>query len=401
MLLTALFLDLVGLLFIACLVLAIWAVYFHFSKSEVPSGVCQPLKLRFLHIDYILYKMGFFSRYTLVRLGLDGFSPFCDPTLSTRMTFFDGVCVRIYRPKEMPAGLNRGIMFFHGGCGLVGSIDSHDRLCRYISKQSHSVVVSVEYHLAPEYSHPTLFTECQNATVHFMRNAETYGVDPARIILGGDSIGGTVVAHLSQELSKRTELTRIRAQVLLYPFLQALDFHLPSHQQNRCFPIISQEQCIIFAMQYFNKVKSLVDLIVNGSFVSENTKARYSKWVNSDRIPREFKNRNPKEAMSVCSESNPHKLMKQVLGTIFSPLLSDDDVMKDVPEAFILTCEYDIFRDDGILYKQRLEENGVPVSFCNLEDGFHACLVLINHWLISFPSAKNGLDHVVNYIRGL
>ncbi|KAK9405587.1 hypothetical protein NXF25_004361 [Crotalus adamanteus] len=67
--------------------------------------------------------------------------------------------------------------------------------------------------------------------------------------------------------------------------------------------------------------------------------------------------------------------------------MAEDAVIQQFPETFLLTCEYDIFRDDGLLYKKRLEDNGVPVTWLHLKDGFHGITLLIDMGSIQFPDS--------------
>ncbi|NXE94114.1 ADCL3 protein, partial [Menura novaehollandiae] len=103
---------------------------------------------------------------------------------------------------------------------------SHDRICQYIAKESGSLVVSVGYRLAPEHKCPAAYEDCLNATEHFLQHMEHYGVDPTRVVVCGDSAGGNLAAVVSQTLAGRSDLPRLRAQILIYPGLQALDFNL-------------------------------------------------------------------------------------------------------------------------------------------------------------------------------
>ncbi|XP_077168665.1 arylacetamide deacetylase-like 4 [Paroedura picta] len=398
-----------GSLSSALLLLMLVAVLYDHCRCVVPVAVCQPLKVRFLRIlmlmlfgsDYILCKLGLIQLFTFVNWVFDGIPPSGDPALSIKDKFFEGILVRLYQPKAPSAVPRRGIMFFHGGCGIFGSVDAYERLCRYIARESNSVLISVGYGLAPAKPYPSQFNECHDATVHFMKNAENYGVDPARIIICGDNCGGTITAYLCQELKSRTDLPKVRAQVLLYPFLQALSFALPSHQQNCNFPLPTRRDWARFAGHYLGKPLSLSELAVAGNVMPEDIQRKHRKWVHPDHVPYEFRIRNENPAPPSSSEDNLFNLINEVLERKLSPLLAEDSFIKDLPEAFILTCEYDSLRDDGLLYKKRLEENGIPVTWYHLEDGFHAVPVLLNHWFITFPCAKTGADAVVNYIRGL
>ncbi|XP_015265225.1 PREDICTED: arylacetamide deacetylase-like 4, partial [Gekko japonicus] len=257
------------------------------------------------------------------------------------------------------------------------------------------------YRRAPESPYPSQFNECHDAAVHFMKNAENYGVDPAHIIICGDSCGGTITAYLCQELKSRTDLPRVRAQVLLYPFLQGLDATLPSYQQNRLFPLPTLIDWARFAAYYMGTPSTLAEMAIAGNLIPEDIQRKYRKWVHPDHVPYNFRIRNRNPAPPASSKDNLLNLINEGLDRKLSPLLADDSFLKELPETFIFTCEYDVMRDDGLLYKKRLEENGVQVSWYHLEDGFHAVPVLLNHWLITFPCAKTGVDAVVDYIKGL
>nr|XP_056720921.1 arylacetamide deacetylase-like 4 [Euleptes europaea] len=386
-----------------------WALHYHFSTTKVPCGVCQPLKLRILHVigvlvfslDHICWKMGFCHRFTMVRFLIDGIPPSDDPMLSIKDYTFEGVPVRSYQPKRPQAGLQRGILFFHGGCGIFGSIDAYERWSRYVTKESDSVLISVGYRLAPESPYPSQFNDCLDATVHFMKSSENYGVDPARIILCGDSFGGMLTAYLCQELKSRTDLPKVRAQVLICPVLQSLDCRLPSYQQNCFFPILTRVHIAKIAAVYLDKPTSLVDMALAGNLIPESFQMKYKKWVNSDNIPQEIRIRNHNPALPPAPEDNLFNVISKLLSRRLCPLLAEDSFVKGLPETYIQTCEYDVLRDDGLLYKKRLEDNGVSVSWYHLEDGFHDCQALINHWFITFSNCKRGVSSVIDYVKGL
>ncbi|KAL8198554.1 UNVERIFIED_CONTAM: hypothetical protein K2H54_015817 [Gekko kuhli] len=278
--------------------------------------------------------------------------------------------------------------------------DSYDHVCRYIAKESDSVLVSVGYHLAPEQKYPSQFHDCLTATVHFLKKAEDYGVDPARIIVSGDSVGGNFVASVCQALVSRADLVKPLAQILIYPGLQAIDFNLPSYQQNRAVPILYREHVICSALQYLNKDLSVLESVMQGCHVPSDIKTRFGKCINSENIPEEFKARGFKPSEAASFLDDVYEVVKQALETTFSPLMAEDAVLSQVPKACIITCEYDVLRDDGILYKKRLEDNGVPVTWCHIEDGFHGVINFFNGFL-SFPSGKKGVDSIVTFIRSL
>ncbi|NXC41323.1 ADCL4 protein, partial [Penelope pileata] len=251
----------------------------------------------------------------------------------------------------------------------------YERTCRYLARKTNSVVVSVGYRLAPEYPYPTQFEDCLTATIHFMKTAQDYGVDPARIIVCGDSSGGTLTAAVAQALVNRRDVPKLRAQILIYPFLQAVDFNLPSYQQNATIPILIRERTVYLGLKYISKDLNSMHKILEGCHVPEHLRQKYRKWLTPDNIPHEFKVRGytPHTAPPPCPDEIC-EIAKPCFEPVFSPLLCEDSVIAQLPETFILTCEYDVLRDDGLLYKKRLEDHGIKVTLCHLEEGFHGTI---------------------------
>ncbi|NWY00415.1 ADCL4 protein, partial [Nothoprocta ornata] len=254
---------------------------------------------------------------------------------------------------------------------------AYERTCRYFTKKSNSVFVSVGYRLAPEYPYPTQFEDCLAATVHFMRIAEDYGVDPARVIVCGDSSGGTIAAAVAQAMTNRKDLPKLRAQILIYPFLQAASFNLPSYEQNRGVPVLLKERTLILGLKYLNKEESVLDAVLKGAHVPRDLDLKCKVWLNPDNIPEDFKSRDyqvkgvyqeKQYSEDLCRQAKP------ILDPIFSPLLAEDSVIAQLPETFLLSCEFDVLRDDVLLYKKRLEDHGIKVTWCHLEQGFHGII---------------------------
>ena len=108
--------------------------------------------------------------------------------------------LRIYTPPGY--GPFPALIYFHGGGGVIGDLESEDRFCRRMTNQVGCLVVSVDYRLAPEYKFPTGPQECYAATCWFAAHAASYGGDASRIAVGGTSAGGNlaaVVAHMARD----------------------------------------------------------------------------------------------------------------------------------------------------------------------------------------------------------
>ncbi|XP_054251009.1 arylacetamide deacetylase-like 4 [Indicator indicator] len=392
--------------FIVAIAGAIQTKYFNFS---IPPGVNQPGKLRILFafmrsasaLGKLLEKMGVCSQITFTRYLYVGMKLGPDPQLWQEDERFGGVPVRVYRPRVPPTGPRPGAIFFHGGGWLYCSIDSHETICRYIAKGGELVVVSVGYRLAPEHKYPAAYEDCLNATIHFMKNAEHYGVDPANVIVCGDSAGGNLAAAVSQTLAGRSDLPKLCAQILIYPGLQAVDFDLPSYQQNRGVPPLLREHSAFFALQYLNGDVSNMQEVLEGSHIPPDMRLKYREWVNPDNIPEKFKVRGYKPHEPGEFKPEVYENVKRFCEPSLCPLMAEDACIQQLPESFVLTCEYDVLRDDGLLYKKRLEDNGVRVTWYHLEDGFHGILSLYDNNGFSFPSGKKGFDRLLEFIKGL
>ncbi|XP_053137313.1 arylacetamide deacetylase-like 3 [Hemicordylus capensis] len=352
---------------------------------------------------YIFKKLGLSSLLGFVRFTTDGFPPFRDSSLLIQNQLFDEVPVRVYQRKKSTARQRKAVLFFHGGAGTFGSIDAYERICRYIAKETDSVVVSIGYGLGPENPYPNQYAECLKATVHLMKNLEDYSVDPSRIILTGDSCGANFATRICQLLVDRGELPKVHAQILIYPGLQAIDFSLPSYQQNCRVPILWGDLLIFFCCLFLNKNTSIVYDVLNNCHVPEDIRLKYKKWVNADLIPEEFKVRGYKPQDPALRKFKPkvYEDMKHVFEETFSPLLAEDAIISKMPQTCIMTCEFDVLRDDGLLYKRRLEDNGVPVKWFHIEDGIHGSAISFGYGFLCLPSAKQILNKVVEYIKSL
>lgn len=113
------------------------------------------------------------------------------------------------------------LLFFHGGGFVVGSLDSHDSLCRSLASRTPCAVLSLEYRLAPEHCFPTAFNDGMDALAWLHRNGARHGLDPNRIAVGGDSAGGTLAAAVSLATRNHSQLAGARPvlQLLMYPSL--------------------------------------------------------------------------------------------------------------------------------------------------------------------------------------
>jgi acetyl esterase/lipase len=112
------------------------------------------------------------------------------------------------------------VVYFHGGGWLLGSVESHDIVCRSLANAANAVVLSVGYRLAPESKFPTAVEDAWAATRWAPAHAASLGADPSRLAVAGDSAGGNLAAVVAQ-LARDADGPALRFQLLVYPVTTA------------------------------------------------------------------------------------------------------------------------------------------------------------------------------------
>jgi acetyl esterase/lipase len=221
------------------------------------------------------------------------------------------LALRLYAPAGS-AGVMPGLVFFHGGGWVAGGLDTHDGLCRRIANRAGCRLIAVDYRLAPEHPFPAAVDDCLAATRWASDNARALGIDPARLMVGGDSAGGGLAAAVCQ-MAARDGGPAIAAQLLICPILD-LSRETPSRAE-----------------------------FAEGYFIS---RAALSRDIDDYCGPH-------------VDRADPR----------LSPLRAER--LAGQPPAVLLTAEYDPFRDEGGAYARRLAEAGVAVRRLRREGMIH------------------------------
>ncbi|XP_078613334.1 arylacetamide deacetylase-like [Branchiostoma floridae x Branchiostoma japonicum] len=274
------------------------AVFSGYLYSSLPPDVAEPRKVfivkgferTFNLVAWVHEKMGF----GVLKLQPPP-SQASHPNLEVTDASFDGVQVRVYKPIAQKTGSKiAGLMWFHGGGWVIGSIDQCDALVGRIANRTGAVMVSVEYRLAPEHKFPIPFEDCLTATQHFLQHASEYGIDPTRIGVAGQSAGGNLAAAVALRMNKddKKKFPPLKLQALIYPALQAFDFQTPSYVSgHRFFVLLSAKTMTGFWIRYLNNNMSLVDTFANNGHTAALKKSRFASFVDrhfldDSRIPR-------------------------------------------------------------------------------------------------------------------
>ncbi|MCH9734061.1 MAG: alpha/beta hydrolase [Actinomycetia bacterium] len=208
---------------------------------------------------------------------------------------------RHYRTDEPDAPL---LVFYHGGGQVIGSIDTHDDLCREICRQGRVHVLSVDYRLAPEHKAPSGSEDAYAAYLWAREHAAELGADPARVAVGGDSAGGNLAALVSLRARDEKE-SPPTLQLLLYP---VTDYQSQTRSQT---------------------------LFAHGFFLTQ----RDIDWFRHQFL-----------GGASVDEADPR----------VSPLLADD--LSRLAPALVVTAGFDPLRDEGRRYADAMSQAGVLVD---------------------------------------
>ncbi|XP_053454826.1 LOW QUALITY PROTEIN: arylacetamide deacetylase-like 2 [Nycticebus coucang] len=249
-----------------------------------------------------------------------------------------------------------------------------DFLNRWTANKLDAVVVSVDYRLAPQHHFPAAFEDAIGVVRFFLQDKilTKYGVDPTRICISGDSAGGSLAAAVTQQIQNDPEIKhKIKMQALLYPSLQLIDAYLPSHQRDEYDIILTRDVAIKFASLYFTKDEVLLQAMRRNQYMPLESRHlfKFANW--SVLLPEKYR--------------KGHVYTEPVLGRLgyslpalmderASPLLVNDSWLQNLPLTYVLTCQYDILRDDGLMFVSRLQNVGVQVAHDHIENGVHAAL---------------------------
>ncbi|XP_071084734.1 arylacetamide deacetylase-like isoform X2 [Haliotis cracherodii] len=343
--------------------------------TPVPDDMTEPWKLRSILAAFKMVKLisgvsemvGLGSSVNVTRGLIKMFSTQAvasksDPLLKVTDTRLSGIPVRIYRPKSAPTP-SPALVYFHGGGWIFGSVDQYDEFTAEIAKAANIVVMSVEYRLAPEHPFPIPFEDCVTATLHLLQNPQQYGVDGNRIAVGGDNAGGNLAAGVAMMLNSNPQLPDTVYQVLLYPPLQPFNLQLPSYTDTGNHYLYTGLDHATFWSHYIGPTShpNLPKAMTQNQHVSPEMKtSHFAELVDVKNFPKNYYDGEWKMDTESGNETLWSEIESQVINPYLSPLLGHE--IEKVPPALVVTAQFDVLRDEGVLYVERMRKAGIDVT---------------------------------------
>lgn len=192
----------------------------------------------------------------------------------------------------------------------------------------------------------------------------------------------------------------MKAQALIYPVLQALDLNTPSYQQNRDMPILPRTLMVRFWSEYFTSSKAFFRAMMANAH-NDPDSSRLLKFVNwSAFLPEMYHRKYNYSAPAIGGgeDAGMDAPSRSLADPRASPLLVPDAELHSLPKAYVMTCEYDVLRDDGIMYVTRLRAAGVEVRHEHYEGGFHGAM-MFSVWPTDFLIARRMIDNYTRWLK--
>ncbi|XP_059139590.1 neutral cholesterol ester hydrolase 1-like [Physella acuta] len=315
---------------------------------------------------------------------------------------YDGVTVSTYTPVKNSSPPNcQGyptIVYFHGGGWTWLSVGVYDGPLKNLANKTKFKVVAVEYRTAPQDPFPAAYDDCLAVTKYIVQHSKELNVCKDLIVVAGDGAGGNLAAAVAIELS-----SFVRLQILINPALQMLNFATPSYQDfsdMEMLPgITSPEKEITNWMRYGNINLSFKHLLQGNRHVSLESYAAFSDFLNSSkRLPSPLKVSNKSTIHN--SESNDTVspfIDNLILDSRFNPMFTQD--VSFVADTYIITSQFDVLRDEALMFGHRLLENGVKVELHHYYHGFHGFFLFAGGGWIELKESQKAMEQLVNYLN--
>lgn len=224
-----------------------------------------------------------------------------------------------------------------------------------------------------------------------------YPINKEKVLVAGDGAGGGLAAAVAKQFQKR-----ILMQILINPSLQFLDLKTPSYRDNvdKIPGITSAKSEAIHWLLYCGVKHQYTPYLVDNEHTLPFVKAsKYFSLIDSKKhIPNHLSVTNRSSIQTPYFNSTVGKSVQNLItNDTLSPILMEN--LQGIPNAYIITSQYDVVRDEGIMFASRLHEAKVRVKLKHYKDGFHGFFLFSSSGLFHLKLADEAVGELERFIH--
>ena len=259
-----------------------------------------------------------------------------------------------------------------------------------------SAFIFIRFRTAPQNPFPAAFEDALKATEGLLKREKLFRITPGKVILAGDGSGGNLAAAVSNVLKKK-----ILMQVLINPALQVINFQTPSYQDNAnaLTGLTSAYRNVYHWLSYAGISKDFLQVTLDNAHVSNTVKkSLFSTYVDSKKYLPPYHRVTKKQTKK---QKTPNFIVSSAFSDVitdprFSPMMSYH--LDGIPNIYMITSQYDVYRDEAIMYTHRLHSAGIKVKLEHYYEGFHGFFVFSGNGPIQFNVSKQALENLSRFI---
>lgn len=404
--------------FLMCSVCAVFLSYriYVVLHRDIPSDVENRETVRWLDeagrlantLTWICYHLGIELATWPVKmvvnfsakLLLNGFGNTIS-NMTVRYTSVDGVPVTIFLPDSLHSERKYLTMvYIHGGGWTWFSVDVYAGYLANLATKTKVQLIAVEYRKAPKHSFPSAYDDCLTVTNGLLKRTEDFKIREGKLIIAGDGAGGNLAAAVSQATKDKLFM-----QILVSPALQILDFETPSYQDNvETLPgLTSAFRNVYNWLTYTGISKDYLQMALQNNHISSKVRnSVVSLYVDSKRYLPSYHKVTKKQTKLQRGSTN------FLVSSAFSDISSDSRLapmmqvhLEGIPNTYMITSQYDVYRDEAIMFVHRLFDAGVKVKLEHYFGTFHGFMLFSGYGPIKFDISDQALSKLSAFIESV
>lgn len=256
------------------------------------------------------------------------------------------------------------------------------------------------YRKAPRYPFPAAYDDCLTVTNGLIKRTDDFRISAGKLLVAGDGSGGNLAAAVAHATKGN-----ILLQVLINPALQMFDFETPSYRDNLdTLPGLSSAYRNVYHwLSYAGISEDYLQMALQNNHISlKMINSVFSSYVQSRTYLPDY--HNVTKRRTIPRKESGNFIVTSAFNGIAAdprivPMMADNP--EGVPDVYMITSQYDVYRDEAIMYTHRLFETGVKVKLEHYFESFHGFFLFCGYGPLEFSVSKQALDTLVEFINSM